>query len=149
MMRKRSVMRRIMRSRSTKRTPCLVWELGGLTTGTPLMVSQEELRAEQERFDQHIDNFQAEQTRQYDLLHQIQDDQRWSFEWLFALTSQQQYFISLTSLSLHGSIMDILLVVRRSVLEEVRMGKQAVLVRMMTRRTSLMFSLPNSLACFW
>ncbi|KAD5507595.1 hypothetical protein E3N88_15298 [Mikania micrantha] len=48
------------------------------------MVSQEELHAEQQRFNQRIDNFQAEQTRQYELLHQIQDDQRKSFEWLFA-----------------------------------------------------------------
>ncbi|KAD7117323.1 hypothetical protein E3N88_04591 [Mikania micrantha] len=47
-------------------------------------VSQEELHAEQQRFNQRIDNFQTEQTRQYDLLHQIQDDQRRSFEWLFA-----------------------------------------------------------------
>ncbi|KAD7477029.1 hypothetical protein E3N88_00165 [Mikania micrantha] len=49
-----------------------------------LQVSQEELHAEQQRFNQRIDNFQTEQTRQYDLLHQIQDDQRRSFEWLFA-----------------------------------------------------------------
>ncbi|KAL8244124.1 hypothetical protein R6Q59_010382 [Mikania micrantha] len=48
------------------------------------MVSQEELHAGQQRFNQRIDNFQAEQTRQYELLHQIQDDQRRSFEWLFA-----------------------------------------------------------------
>ncbi|KAL8223951.1 hypothetical protein R6Q57_019426 [Mikania cordata] len=49
-----------------------------------ILVSQEELRTEQERFNQCIDNFQAEQTRHYDLLHQIQDDQRRSFECLFA-----------------------------------------------------------------
>ncbi|KAD3640894.1 hypothetical protein E3N88_30117 [Mikania micrantha] len=57
---------------------------GGLTTFSGLQVSQEELHAEQQRFNQRIDNFQTEQTRQYDLLHQIQDDQRRSFEWLFA-----------------------------------------------------------------
>ncbi|KAL8260698.1 hypothetical protein R6Q59_028651 [Mikania micrantha] len=49
-----------------------------------LHVSQEELRAEQERFNQRIDNFQAEQTIQFELLQQIQDDQRQSFEWIFA-----------------------------------------------------------------
>ncbi|KAL8251318.1 hypothetical protein R6Q59_035011 [Mikania micrantha] len=110
-------------------------------------VSQEELCAEQEGFNQCIDNFQAEQTRQYDLLHQIQDDHRRSFGGVLHLIIRLQHFISLTFLSRHGSTMAILRVAHKNVLGEVMMGKRAVLVRMMTRRTSLMFSLLHSLAC--
>ncbi|KAD1904841.1 hypothetical protein E3N88_42143 [Mikania micrantha] len=51
---------------------------------TPVGMRLRELSTKHELFNQRIDNFQAEQTRQYDLLHQIQDDQRWSFQWLFA-----------------------------------------------------------------